>query len=172
MIEIFQRGLHLGWIHIPPFVFIGLCALIPFLLLVIIFLARNKRPYTPRWLPNDKITRKQLLTKREQAMFRALSQAFPEHAVLAQISFGALLDARSWATRNRFDRKIADFALCDKDTAKPLLLIELDDHTHWGKRGEDKIRDNMLRKAGYTVVRFDNVPNRQKLREQLARQLS
>lgn len=102
---------------------------------------------------------KPILTKREEAMFERLVKAFPNHSILAQISFGALLGARTRGARNRFDRKIADFAICDKYTAKVRVLIELDDASHRGKEKQDAARDRMLTRAGYVVRRYPNIPN-------------
>ncbi|MBR5950369.1 MAG: DUF2726 domain-containing protein [Actinomycetaceae bacterium] len=101
---------------------------------------------------------KPILTKREEAMYERLVKAFPNHSILAQISFGALLDSHSLGERNRFDRKIADFAICEKYTARVLVLIELDDASHKGKEVQDAARDKMLKRAGYVVRRYPNVP--------------
>lgn len=38
-----------------------------------------------------------------------------------------------WSVRARFDRKIADFVLCERGTLKVLALVELDDRTHTAK---------------------------------------
>lgn len=114
--------------------------------------------------PHEKPVFKPLLTAREQGMFSLLVETLPEYAILAQISFGALLRAKTRAGRNRFDRKIADFAICDKKTAEVLVLIELDDSSHWGREEQDAARDDMLTGAGYTVLRYARVPTAAEVR--------
>lgn len=101
---------------------------------------------------------KRPMSEREQAMFFRLQSALPEHVVLAQVSFGALLDAKSCAARNTFDRKIADFVGCSKAFAV-VAVIELDDATHKTKQEKDSKRDQLLQKAGYKTLRFKNVPD-------------
>lgn len=102
--------------------------------------------------------RKSPLTEREQAMHNRLTQALPGLVVLAQVSFGALLYAKSRGARNRFDRKIADFVVCNK-AYQVLAVIELDDSSHRGKEEQDAARDEMLEKAGYRVIRYPNIPD-------------
>jgi very-short-patch-repair endonuclease len=107
--------------------------------------------------------RKQLLSEREQAMHNRLSHALPELVVLAQVSFSALLTARAYAARNTFDRKIADFVVCDK-AFQVLAVIELDDASHKGKTDKDAARDAMLVSAGYRVLRYPNIPDLDRVR--------
>ena len=115
-------------------------------------LARRQRP------TNDRLKPRRPLTDREQAMFWRLNEAFPQHVVLAQVSFSALLTCRRRATRNTFDRKTADFVLCDR-AFTPLAVIELDDASHEGKKEQDANRDAMLQRAGYQTIRFKQLPD-------------
>ena len=101
---------------------------------------------------------KRLLTKNEQPMFFRLTEAFPEHLVLVQVSFGALLHSPSRATRNRYDRKMADFVLCTK-AFDIVAIIELDDSSHDGKEHRDAARDKLLNTAGYKTLRYKRVPD-------------
>ena len=107
--------------------------------------------------------RKQLLTEREQAMHHRLVHALPDFVILAQVSFGALLTARAHAVRNTFDRKTADFVVCDK-AFQVLAVIELDDASHKDKAAKDSARDTLLAGAGYRVLRYSNVPDIDRVR--------
>ena len=98
------------------------------------------------------------LTEREQSMYFRLAKTFPDHVVLAQVAFSALLDTKDRPTRSTFDRKVADFVLCTKAFV-PIAVIELDDRSHRGKEQADASRDATLTKAGYRVLRFKNVPD-------------
>ena len=102
--------------------------------------------------------RKSPLTEREQAMYNRLVQALPERVVLAQVSFSALLTARAYAVRNTFDRKVADFVICDA-AFQVIAVVELDDSSHKGRAREDGSRDALLTDAGYRVVRYPRVPD-------------
>jgi very-short-patch-repair endonuclease len=98
------------------------------------------------------------LTANEQKMFFRLQQALPERIVLAQVSFSALLNAKNWATRNTFNRKMADFVICDR-AFTVLAVVELDDSSHDGRKTADASRDALLEAAGYKVLRWRGIPD-------------
>jgi len=111
-----------------------------------------------RWLKH--IQPKPLLTGNEAEFLRRLQRALPGHHVFPQVSFGAFItddgslsrNAR-WSVRARFDRKIADFVVCDRNL-KVLALIELDDRTHIASA--DRQRDALTKAAGYQTFRFQS----------------
>jgi very-short-patch-repair endonuclease len=109
---------------------------------------------------------KPLMTKREQSMYWRLRETFPESVVLAQVAFAALITSAR-EHRNRYDRKIADFVLCDP-SLNVKVVIELDDASHKGRDEQDATRDALLTSAGYTTLRFANVPDVAELRARLA----
>lgn len=111
--------------------------------------------------------RKAPLTEREQAMHNRLTQSLPELVVLAQVSFSALLTARKYAVRNTFDRKVADFVVCDK-AFQVLAIVELDDSSHKKREQQDASRDTLLTDAGYRVLRYANVPDIERLKTDFA----
>ena len=116
----------------------------------------KSRPWQRR--ASGDIKPKKLLTEREQPMFFRLQQAFPNDVVLTQVAFSALLTARDLPTRQRFNRKVADFVVTTK-AFEVLAVIELDDASHRGREVHDSKRDSMLEQAGYRVLRFKHVPN-------------
>jgi very-short-patch-repair endonuclease len=106
----------------------------------------------------DKPKARPPLTAREQAMYNRLVQTLPDLVVLPQVSFGALLTARTRAARSSFSRKIADFVVCDR-AFKVVAVIELGDKSRKGKSQEDSERDVLLMDAGYRVLRYQRVPD-------------
>jgi hypothetical protein len=101
---------------------------------------------------------KKPLTKNEQPMYFRLVESFPELIVLAQVSFSALMYSTGTASRNKFDRKTADFVLCTK-SFDVVAVIELDDASHNGRAKEDGDRDALLTGIGYRVLRFKKTPD-------------
>lgn len=103
------------------------------------------------------ITARRVLTKGEIECFNRLCSALPDHIVLAQVSFSALVTARGWPTRNTFNRKVADFVILNKafDT---IAVIELDDWSHKGREDKDAERDEILQNAGIRVIRYPKLP--------------
>lgn len=102
--------------------------------------------------------KKPVLSAHEQAMYNRLEQSLPDLNVLAQVSFGALLTAKTRPARNTFDRKIADFVICSK-AFEVLAIVELDDSSHRGRADRDASRDALLEQAGYRVVRYAQIPD-------------
>jgi hypothetical protein len=108
------------------------------------------------WL--QRIQRKPLMTENEKGFFRTLQRALPGYHVFPQVSFAALLTdnggRKRMAVRARFDRKIADFVVCDRETCDIVALVELDDRTH--SAAKDRYRDELTEAAGYKTIRFQS----------------
>jgi very-short-patch-repair endonuclease len=81
---------------------------------------------------------KALMTKREQAMYWRLKGTFPAVLIFAQVAFSALIISQ-FKHRNRYDRKVAVFLLCDP-TMQVQVVIELDDASHRGRETYDAER--------------------------------
>ena len=106
----------------------------------------------------DKPKARAPLNAREQAMYNRLVQTLPDLVVLPQVSFGALLTARTRAARSTFSRRIADFVVCDR-SFKVVAVVELGDKNQKDKARRDPDRDAMLIEAGYRVLRYQRVPD-------------
>ena len=130
---------------------------------LILFFAMLAKRQTGKSRKPLRLHRKPVMTTREQQMYQLLQTALPECTVLAQVAFSALVTAKGWENRNRFNRKVADFVLCSKKL-NVIAVIELDDSSHAGREREDKERDAMLRLAGYVTLRYANFPTQQALR--------
>ena len=102
----------------------------------------------------------------EIKMFERLKKAFPDHHVLTQVAFSALVTSNYMATRNKFNRKVTDFVILNHHL-DVVCIIELDDPTHAGKEKEDAKRDAMLEEAGYTVLRYTKIPSVRQLQKDI-----
>ncbi|WP_448760960.1 DUF2726 domain-containing protein [Acinetobacter tandoii] len=109
---------------------------------------------------------KPLITAFEQKMFIRLNEALPEHHILAQVAFSALITSHHFKIRQQFNRKVTDFVVLNRDM-KVIAIVELDDPSHIGKEDEDQQRDAMLTEAGYTVFRYTSIPSARELRKDL-----
>lgn len=112
------------------------------------------------------IKAKPVLTMNEQPTFNRLKDALPEYSVLAQVSFSAMITSTGQATRNRFNRKMADFVICDK-AFNVVAVVELDDSSHKGREDKDAERDEMLKEAGLKVIRYKRTPSTEQVRKDL-----
>lgn len=91
-------------------------------------------------------------------MYARLISAFPQHHILAQVAFSALITNHQYKIRNLFNRKVTDFVILDKDF-NVVVIVELDDPSHIGKEKQDAERDAMLEEAGYRVIRYTSIPS-------------
>ena len=107
-----------------------------------------------------------LMTSHEKVMFGVLKEAVPECHIFVQVALGGILWTSSYATRNKFSQKIADFVITDQNFTI-LAVIELDDKSHNGKEDKDAERDAMVREAGYKALRYPSIPAIGKLRSDI-----
>ena len=121
----------------------------------VVLFFRSRKP----WL--SRVRRKPLLTANEAEFFHRLQRALPGFHVFPQVSFGAFLtdDGKlsrkaQWAVRAKFDRKIADFVICESGTLKIVAVVELDDRMHDAKA--DRQRDAITKAAGYQTIRYQS----------------
>jgi very-short-patch-repair endonuclease len=110
--------------------------------------------------------KKPLITAFEQKMFIRLNEALPEHHILAQVAFSALITSNHFKIRQQFNRKVTDFVVLNREM-RVIAIVELDDPSHIGKEDEDQQRDAMLTEAGYTVFRYTSIPSARELRKDL-----
>jgi very-short-patch-repair endonuclease len=113
------------------------------------------------------LTKRSPLTPHEQRMYLLLTAALPDCVVLAQVALSSLITTTSQSTRNRFDRKVADFVICTRELTV-ITVIELDDKSHDNKRDQDADRDLMLQKVGYTTTRYKSIPTENTIRADIA----
>lgn len=121
----------------------------------VFLISRGRKP----WLSG--LRRKPLLTANEAEFFYRLQRALPGLHVFPQVAFAALLTHSGqcsrnpqWAVRAKFDRKIADFVICERGTLNVVALVELDDRMHDAKA--DRQRDAITKAAGYQTIRYQS----------------
>lgn len=94
-----------------------------------------------------------VLTEAERVFFATLREAigdrydiFPQVSLLEILSLPDGLNRRAhYSALNKIQAKHIDFLLCEKETTRPLVAIELDDSSH--NRVDRIARDNFLNEA-------------------------
>jgi very-short-patch-repair endonuclease len=120
---------------------------------------------------------KKPLSVPEQILYFRLSEALPEHIVLAQVGLSRLLGVKKGnnfhAWNNRINRMSADFVVCAKDSTI-LAVVELDDSSHnrADRRVADAKKDKALLAAGIRVLRWQakSLPDGASIRAELVAQ--
>ena len=103
---------------------------------------------------------KKPLSQPEQILYFRLTQALPDHIILAQVQLSQLLGVKkgnnhqSWL--NRINRMSADFVVCKKDSTV-VAVIELDDATHLQSKRQaaDAKKDKALKAAEIKIIRWN-----------------
>jgi len=130
---------------------------------------RNKNPdEVPKIKSNIEIDKlpnqnKHLLTKNEWYFYKELKPIADKYSlhILAKIRLADLIEVETTNNKefykyfNKIKSKHIDFALCQPDNLKILLIIELDDSSHDTKKGKyrDEFLTNVLTKCGYKIIR-------------------
>lgn len=106
---------------------------------------------------------KKVLTPVEQQLYQRLVRAYPDHVVLAQVSFSQIIGVKKGhnfkAIWNRYNRLAADFVLCNKDFSIAAVL-ELDDrsHDHPSRQDADRRKAAVCDAAGIPLHRLNVNP--------------
>jgi hypothetical protein len=112
--------------------------------------------------------REYIMTKAEQNFFVMLSQTFQgKYHVFPQVHLSSILDEKmvkgqNWkAAFKHVNGKSVDFVICDKQYAKPLVAVELDDWSHGSenRRSRDEEVERIFDAAGLPLVRFNDYKN-------------
>lgn len=104
--------------------------------------------------------REEFLSPAELDFFRALEKAVDgQYYIFPKVRLGDLLcvtegteNARAWFAR--IGQKHVDFVLADRESVRPVLIIELDDSSHQrpDRRERDQFVDGALASAGLAIL--------------------
>lgn len=162
------------------FTFFLLFAVLLAAFLFIVLLARRVQPVAHRYR-----LRSRILSRAETNAFRVLQLAKPpELLMLASVRLADVIQPTARRRRgrsgyraqlNRIIQKQLDFVLCDPQTTRPLLVIELQDASHNSerRRRRDAFVTQALDAAGCPILllRAARSYNVQGLREQISEML-
>ncbi|MFV5465094.1 DUF2726 domain-containing protein, partial [Acinetobacter sp. 207] len=84
--------------------------------------------------------------------------------ILAHVSFDALLTTKFSRTRHKYRNMIADFVVLDANH-QVVAIVALDDLLMLKRSRNAQYQDELLRLAGYKVLRYEDVPEYHELRE-------
>lgn len=110
--------------------------------------------------PDWSVQARRLLTPSEQVVYDRLRAAFPQHVVLAQVSFERLLGLRrshgSPAVFQRYTRLVADVVICSRELM-PLIVVELKNAPHGSslRTRAEASKAAVLAAAGLVYVTVD-----------------
>ncbi len=97
----------------------------------------------------------------ELNLYRLLNELYGDRFyIFPQVGYSHLIDLKPGADRkyrNRFDKKSADFVLCDKERAIARLVIELDGSSHQTEKriARDEKVDGWMREIKLPIVHLN-----------------
>jgi very-short-patch-repair endonuclease len=120
-------------------------------------------------------TPKRALTPTDTLMFARLSEALPNHQILAQVQLIRYIDGRTASDKlrlfNTYGRMSSDFLICNEQF-DVLAAVELDDKTHArpDRIKADTKKEAILKDAGIPLIRWhaEAIPKGPEIRERFA----
>lgn len=115
--------------------------------------------------PSDSILRQRAVFNADEHLtFSRLKEILPDAHIFAHVSFDALLTTKFPRTRRKYQTMFADFVVLDQD-CRVMAVVALGDA--WStKRSHSTIhQDALIESAGYKLIRYEDVPEYQQLRE-------
>jgi very-short-patch-repair endonuclease len=100
----------------------------------------------------------------QQITFRRLKEILPHSTILAHVSFDALLTTKYTRTRYKYRNMVADFVVLD-ESHQIKTIIALDDAMALKRPQQAQYQDALLEMAGYSVIRYENVPEFYQLKQ-------
>lgn len=105
-----------------------------------------------------------LITQSESGFLKVLFEAVEDrYYIVPQVHLSAVLEhkvkGQSWkGAFGHINGKSVDFVICDKQTIKPLLAIEVDDWSHEANSRieRDTEVERILKETGLPLLRFNN----------------
>ncbi|ANF82802.1 hypothetical protein A3K93_11790 [Acinetobacter sp. NCu2D-2] len=105
----------------------------------------------------------------EQLTYTRLKEVLPDRTILAHVSYDALLTTKFYRTRNKYRHLIADFVVLDQHH-QIVAIVAVDDPLVLKRPQQAQYQDALLTMAGYRVIRYEDVPEYQQLRQDFLRE--
>lgn len=133
-----------------------------FLLLLMLLTRKSLLPKTQQ--QDSALKQRALLSVNEQLTYSRLKEILPDHTVFVHVSYDALLTTKFSRTRSKYRDLVADFVVVDA-LQQVVAIVGLDDPLSLKRSQKFQFQDALLESAGYRVIRYEEVPNHNQLRE-------
>lgn len=104
------------------------------------------------------VRRSPFLRQDEILLYERLTAALKDTHVFPQVAMSAFVQhsGKSQAARNLFAQKYVDYLICERNTMRPLHVIELDGASHGSAKAQkrDKQKNDVLESAGIPTMRY------------------
>lgn len=133
-------------------------------IIILVFTSLKNKPVAEELVKYSYITKKQVMTNAEKVFYdKLLAGLGDDHYIVPQAHLSMFIDhkvkGQNWkAAFSTINAKSVDFLVVEKTTQKPVLAIELDDHTHGfqDRVKRDAVVKEILNRAGIPLERYAN----------------
>lgn len=131
---------------------------------LIVFLAfKNLRSSVK---PHDSaLKQRAIFSANEQLVFTRLKKILPKHTILGHVSFDSLLTTKFHHTRSKYRNMRADFVVLGPQN-DVVAIVAVEDYIATKKHKNTMYQDEILKLAGYRVLRFYSLPTFQQLKDE------
>ena len=126
-------------------------------IIVLLFFVSMMRLLQHKPIKDSVLKQRALFSPKQQQMYVLLKQIFQQQLILTHVNYCALLTTKYLHTREKYCSMNADFIVLDLQF-KVRQIINLNDVIHHRQPTLADYEDNVLRAAGYCVLRYDQVP--------------
>ena len=127
-------------------------------IIVLLFIISMIRLFQHKPIKDSVLKQRALFSPKQQQMYLLLKQIFQQQLILTHVNYSALLTTKYVHTRQKYCSMNADFVVLDAQF-KVRKIINLNDVIHHRQPTLAEYEDNVLRTAGYLVLRYDQVPS-------------
>lgn len=113
--------------------------------------------YHPKPHQDSALKQRAVFSLNQQLIYQRIQQIMPDHVVLAHVSFDSLLTTKYPRTRTKYRNMTADFVILNQQN-QVLAIIGFDEVYVAKKQINAEYEDDLLRLAGYKVIRYFHVP--------------
>ena len=132
-------------------------------LILVIFVVRYQKRTDQHY--DSALKQRALFNYNEQIIYQRLNQLLPQHIILSNVAYSALLTSKYSHTRAKFNNMTADFVILNSQF-QVVAIISLGGSMFTQHR-DDRYDDALLEMAGYRVLRYAGVPDLKKLSRDL-----
>ena len=108
--------------------------------------------------PTDSaLKQRAIFSPQQRLLYQRLKTLLPEQNILAQVSFDALVTTKYARTRYKYRNMVADFVILNQEH-HILAVLALIEASGLKKCNKAYYEDDLLKMAGYKVLRYRHVP--------------
>lgn len=117
-------------------------------------------------IKDSALKQRSLLYSQQQHMYQLLQCLFPQQRILMHVHYGALITTKYAHTKAKYLAMSADFVVLD-ESQQVVVVIAFDETLRHKRQNLALYQDNLLKLAGYWLIRYEHLPSLLQLSQDL-----